>query len=470
VRLIDVNGFENRLPPEYLIESIPDGKPEITLLKPEADENVPRDAIVSVRGAARDDYGITRVGIHARVAGARNEMYIPLRVSQGRELVFEFPWDLAGMEVFEGDTIEFHLSAADNDSLTGPKSSYSQTRKIHILSRFEDFEKLQSEQQDIVNRMESALGEGGSLAEKFKDLAQNLNPMAKPGEKRQWQADARRAIERQEALEKEMADISDSMRDTIERMQKNDLVNLDTLDKMRELNKLMSRLMNDEMRKLIEQIQKQIENIDMSGLNSKMLEAMKSQQNINQSLDQTIQRLKRMRTEQQLQALKEHFRELANRQERVTADTKELDKSVGDKQPDGRARNEAARQSREEARIKDDTASELKTLGKLSQDMKSLSPETAEKLDELEHSARSQDLKGNLDGARDLLAKSNLKKALNHEKNALDTLKQISAGLDSMEDKFQSELKNWMKRMIRAVLRKTLDISDAHKVVSEKTE
>ncbi len=469
VHLVDVNGFENRLPPEYLIESIPDMKPEITLVKPDTDANVPRDAIVLVRGAARDDYGITRVGLHARVAGARNEMYIPLRVAKGRELVFEFPWDLSGTQIFEGDTIEFHLSATDNDSLTGPKTSNSQSRKIHILSRFEDFEKLQSEQQDVVNRMESALGEGGSLAEKFKDLAQNLNPMAKPGEKRQWQADAQRALERQESLEREMADISESMRDTIDRMQKNDLVNLDTLDKMRELNKLMSQIMNEEVRKLIEQIQKRIENMDMTGLNEKMLDAMKSQQNINQSLDQTIQRLKRMRTEQQLEALKEHFRELANRQERLMDNTKELDKSVGDKPPDGRARNEAARQSREEARIKEETASELKTLGKLSQDVKSLSPETADRLDDLERVARSQDLKGNLDAARDQLAKSDLKKAGKHEKKALDSLQRISAGLDSMEDEFQSELKNRMKKMIRAVLRKTLDISDAHKSVSEKT-
>ncbi|MFA6450069.1 MAG: DUF4175 family protein [bacterium] len=469
VHLIDRHGFENKLPPEYRIESITDRKPEIAIVKPENDLNLPRGSVLPIRVEARDDYGIARINLNARVVGAKGSAAIPIRIQPGRELLFDFQWNLSDIEAFDGDTVEFYLSATDNDALTGPKTADSQTRRVHILSKFEDFNKSQKEQENIISRMESVMSDGQSLSDKFKNLAQNLNPQMTAGEKRQWQADAQRAMERQTSLEREMADISNSMKDTIERMKSNDLVNLDTVEKMRELNSLMKDIMTDDLKKLIGQIQKQLENVDLSGMDQKMLEAMKDMQKINDSLDQTIKRLKRMKMEQQLDALKEHFRQLAERQDRLLKDTNELDRAAG-KNPTGRQKNEAARQSREEGRIQEEAAADVATMEQLAKDMKDVSPDTADRIGDLKRMADEKNLAGDLADARDKLGMCSLKSASRSEKSARDTMKQMSGGLDSMQQKFQTEMRKRINALIRAALRKTLDITEAHESAVDDTE
>ncbi len=470
VNLVDTHGFGNPQPPEYSIESVPDAKPEVTLIKPETDMNLSRDSVVPVRVDARDDYGVARIELHARVVGAKGAMSMPVRIRPGREMLFDFVWKLGDMEVFDGDTIEYYVSATDNDALTGPKTTSTVSRRIHILSRFEDFQKTQKDQQDIINRMESLMSEGDSISEKFQDLAQNMNQAIADGKRKQWQAEAQRALDRQSSLEKEMSEISESMQSTIERMKGNDFVNLETVQKLQELNRLMNDIMTDELKDLLNQIRKQVENVDLSGVDRKMLEAMKDQKKMNDSIDQTIRRLKRMKMEQRLDALRDHYRELTARQERLLNNTKELDRATGGKKCTGPQKDEAARQTREEARVQDETAAESEAMRELSKDMKEVSPDTADDLKDLLEQTEKRGLQNDLGGARENLGMCKLKSAARNEKGALDTMKRVSDSLDKMQQSFQASMQKRTKDMIRAALRKTLDISEAHGDAAEATK
>lgn len=467
VHLVDGYGFENRFPPEYLIESIPDEKPRIAILQPENDLSLPRNSVVPVRGEARDDYGVSVVRLHARVVGVEGEKTIPIGIQPAREILFEFPWDLSGFEAFEGDTIEFYLSATDNDALTGPKTSLSETRRIHLLSQFEDYKEIEKQQDNLVDRMESLLREGNALSDKLENLAQN--PGKTEEERRRWRAEAQRAMDRRQELDREMNDIAQSMSDTIKRMQENSFVNLETLQKMRELNQLMGEIMTDEVRALMDQIRKQLENMDLRGVDRKMMEAMMDQEKLQQSLDQTIQRFKRIRTEQRLSMLKRQMKELAERQQKILDKTNDLQRSTGGKKPTGPQCQKANQQSREQGRMAEETESALATSKQLAQDLKEDSPGTAGKLNEMNRTAENKSLIGNMQGARDSLGQCDLNKAGGQERKALDTLREMSDALDTMQRQFQSETMARTQEMIRRVLRKTLDISEAHEAVRDGT-
>jgi hypothetical protein len=467
IHLADNYGFENRFPPEYFIESISDGMPDISILKPGNDLNLPRDSALPIKGEARDDYGVARININARIVGSGNLITIPVVIQPAREILFEFTWNISALDAAEGDTIEFYLSATDNDALTGPKTSVSQTRRVRLLSQFEDYKEIQKDQDNLLDRMQTVVSEGEQLTNDFKNLAQN--PGKNDRERRQWRSEAQRSMDRWQELQRELNGVTQSMKDSLQRMQDNNLVNLETIEKLRELNQIMQSVMTDEVRALMDQIRKQLENVDVKGADRKMIEAMWDQQKINQSLEQSIQRFKRIRAEQQLSALRQQLKELAERQARLHDNTKELDRSTVGKEPSGPQRQRANRQSREEGRVLDETESALATAKQLAGDIRDTSPQTAEKLEQTVQTAEKDSLPGELSSARDSLGQCDLGPAGRHEKNALETMQRMSGELDTMQQQFNAEMTAKTLDMIRTTLRKTLDISEAHEDVVRRT-
>jgi len=461
IHLQDTHGFSNRFPPEYLIESVPDAKPKIKLLYPGEDLTLSRVSTVKLRGSAGDDYMVASVRLHVQVVGSEEEPSVQkIPIQQGREVLFEFPWDLSMIEAYEGDVIEYRLSATDNDRLTGPKTVFSSTRRIHLLSRFEDYRESRDEQEEIISRMESAMREGEKIRERFRDLAMSVD--TSPKGSRQWKAEAERALERQQSLENELNEISGSMKESISRMQNNELVNLDTLKKMGEIDRLMDEIMTDEMRKLIEQIRQNLENTDLGKIDKKLLDSMRDQEKILNSLDQTLQRLKWIRAEQELEALREQMERLTGRQESLLERTEKLDEATGGKKPEGKQLHEASRQAREEEKIRDELEATMDSMEQLAGTIEDISIASSEELKRLSAMGRKEKAPANMGRAAQELREGSVGESARKEKEALSTMQKMSDGMSRLAESHKSQADEMVKKMVRDLLRRTLDISESH--------
>lgn len=468
LHLRDTHDFPNRFPPQYHIESVPDEKPEVKLISPEEDLTVSKLTIVKIKGSARDDYGIAGAGLHVEISGKKKEETTEIPLTPGREALFEYSWDLDRVEAYEGDTIEYRISATDNDALTGPKTAYSETRRIRILSKFEDYREISRDRDDNINRLEATMREGENIANQFKDLAQKLD--SPETSHKQWRADAERALERQKSLERELQDISESIEQSVQKMQNNELVNLDTLRKMQEVNRMMSEIMNDDIRKLMERIQQNLQRADTGKLDNEMLDRSQEQKKIMDRLDQTLERLKRIRTEQQLNALRDQLEDLAKRQENLTERTRALDKATGGKPPEGRQIDETARQAREQERIADETSPTLDALEKLAEDMNEMSPSASSELGEIVKTGRRAGLEENLENAFEQLSRRRPGDAVPEEEQASKKLRGMSNAVQDMSDRLATDMKKELKNLIRVLLRRTLDTSQAHEAAQARTE
>jgi hypothetical protein len=470
VALTDENGFVNPKPPRYIIESIEDEPPEIAIVMPENDIDANKDSVVAVRGESRDDYRVDRVSVHYRTADSGRTETVQINLRPGKELLFELRLDLKELGVYEGETLEYFLSATDNDALTGPKTARSEIRRVRVLSKVEDYREILAAQEEIEMNLEALLGEGRSLAEKTEEMARNFSRELREDGGRKWKAEAERAVERTLALDSELAELSKRLEETVERMRNNDFVNLETVSKMNELNKLMQEIMTDEIRELVEKIRKQLENARFENTDAMMMEAMKERRQALDNLDRTIQKMKRVREEQKLAAASARFKELEERQKSLLDRSEALSEAAGDRKPDGAQCSEAATQSREQARIHDGADSALGYIETLAEDMKGTSPETADALKSAAETAGAEKLKGRMAGARDSLGRCSLKKAVENERAALETLRKMNDKLKGAANEFSEKMSAKEKEMIRRLLRGTLDVSAAHEATRAKTE
>lgn len=467
VRITDKNGFENRFPPEYLIESVEDTAPEIRLLFPEGDITISRISELGIRGSAVDDYGVSSVRVQHKVVGTKKSNVERIPIAPGRNLLFEYNWDLSGVEAYEGDTLEYYLCATDNDELKGPKTACSEARKLTLLSRFEDFQQAREKVEDVVDGMNKVLRDGDNISEKFRDLAMSLDK-SKAGE-RKWRGEAERVVSRQQALEQELKSLSENMSDAIEQMKNNDLVNLDTLSTMQEINRMMDQIMTDEIRDLIKKVQENISQVNLNNVDKKMLESMADQKKIMDSLQQTLDRLKKIRAEQQMEALRKQLENLAERQERLAEKSESLGKESAKDQEESRA-GEMIRQAREQEKIHDETESTLESMKDLAMKIGELSPEQGRKIQGLSEVAEKEALKPNMKKAEEKLRERKISEATKNEKAARNTLQKMSASMNMAGDEYMKEMAEKEKKMAMDLLRRTLDISSAHEKVLDENE
>jgi len=468
VHLVDAHGFENRLPPEYSIRSLPDADPEITLERPENDLEIPGAATVLLKGAARDDYGIASVTLHYKVVDTEHRGDVRVPISTGPDVAWELAWDLTRVQAFPGDTIQYWLTAADNDALTGPKSARTPTRSITIMSSYEEYRDVEREADEIISSLSSTVREAEDVAETFKSLSQNLSE--KNATEWKKSADVQRALDRQQALEQELSEISDRMERAAERMQTNEFVSLDTLEKMQQIQSIMDNILTEDMKKLIEKIQKNIENVDISKMDRELLESLQDQEQMLRNLENTLERLKRIQAEQKLNALNEHLQQLADRQEQVLKQTQEL-KSKKDKSGlnsgDKRRLDQLAR---EEERIKQEIEEEMSRMESLQKDLQALDPGAADKLRQMQEQSREQELGQNLQDAGESLRSESMPRAVQREKQALETMLMLSGGAQQLKADFSMQMTAAMRAMLMRTLRKSLNLSQSQEKTLAETE
>lgn len=468
VRLTDRYGFSNTDPPVYRIAAAPDQPPQIELLQPDRDVSIPKTTVISLKGTARDDYGVTRVTLRWRLLQSNHKGSAIVPVAAGPELTFDFPWDMNRVDATPGDAIEYSLTAADNCRAGGPHSSSTPPRRITLLSRVDDYKDIEATQKDWMQNLGNIIGEGNDIAEKFEAVNRDIASGKLTGGRKDQ--DVQRLVQREQQLEQESSQLSDSMKEVLSRMKENDLISPEALQKMSEISRLMDSVMTKEMRQKLESLQNSLQKMDLTGMDPQVMQQVADQRNIMNSLDHTLERLKRVLAEQKMDMLAKHLSELEERQKKVAdraADLKRKETRGGLTPPD---REEADRQSREESRIESEAADDLARMDDLSETMKDADPKLSDTMKQMSEKARADQLPQNLNGAAQSLRDNHMSAAENTSRKAHQTLREMADQMGAERDRYAQRLNDEVKRLIRAALEKTLNISDTQENIMDRAE
>ena len=323
IKLIDNQAFENRDPILYRISLIDDIFPNVAISSPGRDVDLTEELILPLTIEAEDDFGFTilRLGYHIDREDDpfpdTTLQFQPLNFdpSHQERLTLEYNWDLKSLNLFPGDVVRYYAEVFDNDRVSGPKSARSRTYFARFPTLAEIFAQVDAEQETAYESFEGLYEKSTELKQHVDRLVQEI----KQNPEVNWEGKKKieDIVRNQEKLETSLQEIQQQLDQMIERMEKNDLLSLETLQKYNELQKLLNEILTDDLKQALKKLQKAAEQIDEKLLKQAVEQLNLSQEDFLKNIEKTLNMLKQIQVERKLDELIKKTEELLMAQQNI---------------------------------------------------------------------------------------------------------------------------------------------------------
>ena len=150
VEVEDTQGYTNPSPIKHYIKTLLDNPPQIKIIAPGCDLTISEKSEVKLAYEASDDFGLSQIDlVYQKLTGETYDSMKPGRIrierfqpSVGQKLL-DYQWELEKLDLHPGELISYYLEAWDNDTISGPKSSLSQTYYLEVFSYLKEHEDIE---------------------------------------------------------------------------------------------------------------------------------------------------------------------------------------------------------------------------------------------------------------------------------------------------------------------------------------
>lgn len=219
---------------------------------------------------------------------------------------FFFYFDFAKFK----STVDYYFEVKDNDAISGFKSTKTTISSYNLLTSEQKDQRLSdmnSSIYDKVNESKSLLNEISKDLEDFQKSVSGNNNLS--DYEKQLKID--NLVEKQTKLEDLLKQISDeNLKKDLFQNQTNEQ-NQELIDKQTQMQELWNQLLNDDVRKLLDQINKLKDQISERNFRDKIDDLKFDFNQINEQLDRNNQLLKYFNTEQKLNDLTQELNKLS---------------------------------------------------------------------------------------------------------------------------------------------------------------
>jgi hypothetical protein len=454
VKLKNEHGF-NREAINYYLEVIPDQHPKISV---ETFRDTTLFNYLVFGGNIADDYGFTRLAIQYEVipggeeAANRRRGSIPLAVNREQTLQnFYHQWPIDQLKLQPGDRIEYFVQVWDNDGVNGPKSTRSSAFAFDIPS----MEKLEAEvtqsNKQAENKINSALSKASSLK---KDIAAVDNRLKS---KKALDYQDKKALEdllkKRNDLVDELKQLQKQMEDLNKQQQRFDQFSPQMMEKMEQLQKLMDNLLDDETKKLYEELKKLLENNrNPQDAQKDLLEKLnKKEGTLEKEVERALEMFKQLQFEQKLENQIKDLKEMAKEQEQLSKESLEKNNEQQKLKDEQQKLNEKFEQNKEEL-------NQLEELNKSLEDPNELE----------DTSPAEQEISEEQQQSMEQLNKGQNKKASESQKKAAQKMQKMAEQLSEMQEGMSMEQDQENLDNLRDILENLIKLSfDQEKVMKD---
>ena len=362
IEIEDTDGLTSPDPPVYSIVAIRDERPLVRIVEPGEDREAPRGMVLPVVMSAVDDYGISALSLRYSLEGSSEEGIVRLEepgVGGPRDLSRATAWDLSETGLLPGRSLVYYAEVTDNDQVTGPKSSRSESYVVRFPSMSELYSDVQSEHDDIAYELGELLEEQQMLREQFEDMQEDVRSEPEID----WQDEERveGALERQAELADDVVRMADRLGDLSDSMSETDRITIETLEKVEEIQRLLEEVATEEMRELLEAIREAMEQVRPEDVSEAMEDLSITQDDYLKRLEQTLNLLRRAKAEQQLADVADRAEDLAAREEQLA---REAEQSSSDSECEALAEEQEKLQAEVE-KLRADLERAIEEMGKV---------------------------------------------------------------------------------------------------------
>lgn len=429
----------------YQVNVIKDQRPSISV-------NSYRDTVLYKRvvlgGMIGDDYGLTGLELHYKVLDEAREVLsrkvsIPIVPNQPQQS-FAYNWVLDSLRLAPGQQLEYFLRVWDNDAINGRKASQSAVYRFFVPTEDELVADINESGRQTQSRIDQGFNKASNLREQIEQVSERLRGKQDlDWQDRKMLEDVMRQKESLDQLLREMAQqnrLNEEKKDAF--TEQNERIR----EKAEQIQKLMDELLDEETKKLFEELQRLLkEKTDISQLQRLLDKLNQNTQNLEKELDRMLDLMKQLQFETQfdqtIRDLERHIaeqKELLEKTESLERDAKKDakdgdSKDAKDKSRDSRdskdkegAGKEGAKDDSEEGDSKDDASGDenserpdsASNLAKEQEDLKNQFQKLSERLEEL------RELGEEINEADDVPGEDQPQEILNEQEQSKQNLQQ----------------------------------------------
>lgn len=261
LHLTDTHGFEGKETTNYEIRALPDQTPNVQISQPTADMDLVPNGSIPLVARATDDYGIVRMGLeYSRVrednTGAQTKLQtiqkgsLPLPGADGSAAAnTSVRWELGSIRPFAGETVQFEVTATDNDTLNGPHVGRSAMYRIHVVSLAEMQRRLKEQMDEEARALQLLRQRQIELQTQLQQARMKSdNPMVG------------RVQEAQRGLSQETQGVNQRLNELTSRLENNRLATSSEIARRDQASKILENLSTSKMPSAADKIQQAQQN------------------------------------------------------------------------------------------------------------------------------------------------------------------------------------------------------------------
>lgn len=426
---------------EYMIEVTKDEYPKITVGS--LTDTLTYKSI-NIAGNIADDYGIRKLTLNYYTGEKKDKTTINIPISkQQLSQAFYHNWVLDSLVIDQGQQLNYYLEVWDNDGVNGSKSSKSQT----FVFNMPDEDQLKSE---IDKAGEQTKGEMKNIVERAKDLEEMINELeerlkSKPDMNWQDEQLLKELLKEREAIEKQLQKMNEEFKDLQKKKEQFLQQNEQTKQKADQLDKLMEDLLDEETRKILDELQKMLEEkYNKNEVENRVDDLKKNQKNLSKNLERTLELFKRLQLEQKLDQAISELDELSEEQEEISKETDSNETSNEEKLQDQEELSEDFKDFQEQ----------MEEIKELNQDLKN--PEPIRDISQENNSIEElqEQIKQDLQQGKKQDAKQKQQRSAQKMKELSKKMQQMQAGMEMM---MQQENLDNLRQILNNLIKLSFD-------------
>lgn len=437
----------------FQIECMEDKYPQIAVI--EQKDSIVADVLL-FRGQIKDDYGFDKLEFHILRYKNGEEKVADKKIQNimlnGQESAQEFYHyvQLSELGVEKGDRLEYYFQVWDNDGVNGHKSSKSSVFVFSAPTEKELDEKKEMNSEQIKSESEKTIKEIRELQKQIEEINRKLI------EKKELQWEDKKQVEqlldKQRELKQRVEQIRDKLKQNNEIEESFSKQEQEILEKQKELERLFNQVMDEQMRNMMEEIQKlSMEQIDKDKLNESLNRIKLNNEDLSKQLDRNMEMYKRFEVEKRANEIIDKLKELSERQKKLSEEIGKMeDRDIKKKQHNV---NEEFRKQQEKLNKLQQQAKELETPQDINRDK-----QREENINEQQRQAEE-----NIERNKNRKAKENMEESSEQMQQMAEDLQQ------QFEDNQQEQLAEDLEE-VRQMLKNLIRLSKNQEELMNQTK
>lgn len=446
----------------YRIDVIKDQFPQIAV-------NNFRDSVLYQRivlgGVVSDDYGLSRLTLQFHVKNKNQQsvvqrsVRIPISVNQTQQSFF-YNWSLDSLKLKPGEYLEYFLQVWDNDGVNGQKSTRSSVFTFFVPEKDQLVTDISKSQSQAEKKLEESVQQARELKKQIDDAQQKL----KGKQTLDWQDKKKLEdiLEQKKNLEQLINQLKDENR--LLEQKKDAFTEQDERirEKAEQIQKLMDELLDDETKKLLQELQKLLkENTDVNQLKQLMDKLNKNSQNLEKELQRTLELFKQLQFEYKVDQAIEDITKNLQDQEALLEKTesfeveKEKDKK-GKKEDskDEKSSEKAENLAKEQEKLAEDFKKTEESIDGLRELGKDLNMD-----DDLPGKDQTQEVEDSQKNSQEDLKNNKPGQSKQKQQNAIQKMREIQKQMQQMQGSIQMEMEMQNLESLRQIIHGLIKLS-----------